>query len=64
MPADPPSYSEALATGSPVMVAIMDWYSHSACNTPWATSLWYGVYEVTNSGRIVSDRTTGGRKWS
>jgi hypothetical protein len=39
----PPSYSEALATGSPANRATMVWYSKMACSTPWATSGWYGV---------------------
>ncbi len=36
----PPSYREALATGSPAIRATMVWNSKTAWSTPWATSGW------------------------
>ena len=42
----------------------MVWNSNTAWRQPWATSGWYGVYEVTNSERPARARTTGGTSWS
>ena len=45
--------------GRPASRATIVWYSKTACRTPWATSGWYGVYEVTNSDRPARARVTG-----
>ena len=62
--ADAPSYSEALATSIPVSRHTRVWYSNRAWRTPWATSGWYGVYDVTNSERKARALTTDGMSWS
>src|SRR5262249_56739163 len=58
--ADAPSYMLAFATSRPRSIATRVWNSNVACNVPWLTSGWYGVYAVANSERRRIWSTTAG----
>ena len=58
--AEPPSYIDEFTTSIASSSAMSDWYSKTACNVPWLTSGWYGVYAVRNSPRSASTGTAAG----